>query len=56
MMNVTLICVGNLKEKYFKDACAEYTKRLGMGKGGYFRARKGDDRRTGTESNFGISR
>ena len=28
-MNVTLICVGNLKEKYFKDACAEYTKRLG---------------------------
>lgn len=30
MMNVTLICVGNLKEKYFKDACAEYTKRLGV--------------------------
>ncbi len=29
MMNVTLICVGNLKEKYFKDACAEYVKRLG---------------------------
>ncbi|HJI57224.1 MAG: 23S rRNA (pseudouridine(1915)-N(3))-methyltransferase RlmH [Pseudoruminococcus massiliensis] len=29
MMNVTLICVGNLKEKYFKDACAEYNKRLG---------------------------
>ena len=23
-----------------------------LGKGGYFRARKGDDRRTGTESNF----
>lgn len=30
MMNVTLICVGNLKEKYFKDACAEYNKRLGV--------------------------
>ncbi len=29
MMNVTVICVGNLKEKYFKDACAEYVKRLG---------------------------
>lgn len=28
MMNVTLLCVGNLKEKYFKDACAEYSKRL----------------------------
>lgn len=27
-MNVTLLCVGNLKEKYFKDACAEYNKRL----------------------------
>lgn len=28
-MNITVICVGNLKEKYFKDACAEYAKRLG---------------------------
>ncbi len=29
MMNVAVICVGNLKEKYFRDACAEYVKRLG---------------------------
>lgn len=29
MMNVTVICVGSLKEKYFRDACAEYAKRLG---------------------------
>ena len=27
-MNVTLITVGSLKEKYWKDACAEYVKRL----------------------------
>lgn len=27
-MNVTLICVGRLKEDYLKDACAEYAKRL----------------------------
>ncbi len=28
-MDVTLICVGKLKERYFKDACGEYIKRLG---------------------------
>ncbi|MBR5586345.1 MAG: 23S rRNA (pseudouridine(1915)-N(3))-methyltransferase RlmH [Clostridia bacterium] len=27
-MNVSVVCVGGLKEKFFKDACAEYTKRL----------------------------
>ncbi len=27
-MNVTLITVGSLKEKFWKDACAEYAKRL----------------------------
>lgn len=29
MMNVRLLCVGKLKEPYFKDAFAEYSKRLG---------------------------
>ena len=28
MLNVKLICVGSLKEKYLKDAVAEYEKRL----------------------------
>lgn len=28
MQNVKIICVGKLKEKYFRDACEEYTKRL----------------------------
>lgn len=28
-MNITVICVGNLKEKFFRDACDEYIKRLG---------------------------
>ncbi|MFY9198195.1 MAG: 23S rRNA (pseudouridine(1915)-N(3))-methyltransferase RlmH [Acutalibacteraceae bacterium] len=28
MINVNVICVGKLKEKYLKDACAEYIKRL----------------------------
>ena len=28
MLNVKIICVGNLKEKYWKDACDEYKKRL----------------------------
>ena len=28
MQNVTLICVGKLKEKYLRDACDEYSKRL----------------------------
>ena len=27
-MNITLICVGRLKEKYWKDAVSEYEKRL----------------------------
>ena len=29
MVDVTLICVGRLKEKFYKDACDEYIKRLG---------------------------
>lgn len=29
MVNVTLICVGKLKEKFYIDAAAEYQKRLG---------------------------
>jgi len=28
MVEVNVICVGSLKEKYLKDACAEYEKRL----------------------------
>lgn len=28
-MKVTILCVGKIKEKYFTDAIAEYTKRLG---------------------------
>ena len=28
MLNVSLICVGKLKEAFYKDACAEYSKRL----------------------------
>lgn len=27
-MNINVLCVGNLKEKYFVDACAEYSKRI----------------------------
>ncbi|MDO5111244.1 MAG: 23S rRNA (pseudouridine(1915)-N(3))-methyltransferase RlmH [Clostridia bacterium] len=27
-MNITVICVGKLKEKYYADACAEFVKRL----------------------------
>ena len=27
-MNVRIVCVGKLKEKYFEDACAEFIKRL----------------------------
>ena len=29
MINVKLLCVGKLKEKFYADACAEYAKRLG---------------------------
>ncbi len=28
MMKVNLVCVGNLRESYWLDACAEYEKRL----------------------------
>ena len=28
-MNITVICIGKLKEKYWRDAIAEYSKRLG---------------------------
>ncbi len=28
MLTVTVVCVGKLKEAYWRDACAEYTKRL----------------------------
>ena len=28
MLEITVVCVGNLKEKYFTEACAEYSKRL----------------------------
>ncbi|MDD6255810.1 MAG: 23S rRNA (pseudouridine(1915)-N(3))-methyltransferase RlmH [Eubacteriales bacterium] len=28
-MNVEIICIGKLKEKYWRDASAEYAKRLG---------------------------
>ncbi len=29
MQNVTVLCVGKLKERFYIDACAEYQKRLG---------------------------
>lgn len=29
MVSVTIICEGKLKEKYLRDACDEYSKRLG---------------------------
>ena len=28
MLNVTIICLGKLKEKYLREACEEYAKRL----------------------------
>ena len=27
-MNIYIVCIGKLKEKYWQDACAEYSKRL----------------------------
>lgn len=29
MQHITVLCMGRLKERYFRDACAEYLKRLG---------------------------
>ncbi|MGN0178545.1 MAG: 23S rRNA (pseudouridine(1915)-N(3))-methyltransferase RlmH, partial [Monoglobaceae bacterium] len=29
MLTVTILAVGRIKEKYFTDAIAEYSKRLG---------------------------
>ncbi len=29
MMRVTVVCVGKLKERFWREACAEYQKRLG---------------------------
>ncbi len=29
MLTINILCIGNLKEKYWRDACAEYAKRLG---------------------------
>ena len=28
MINITIVCVGKLKEQYLRDGCAEYLKRL----------------------------
>ncbi len=28
-MNITIVCIGKLKEKYWRDAVSEYSKRLG---------------------------
>ena len=29
MVDITLICVGKMKEKFYSEAAAEYVKRLG---------------------------
>ena len=29
MLNINVICIGKLKERYLRDACDEYIKRLG---------------------------
>ena len=28
MVTITIVCIGKCKEKYWRDACAEYAKRL----------------------------
>ncbi len=28
MINISIICIGKLKEQYLRDACSEYSKRL----------------------------
>lgn len=28
MLQISLLCIGNLKERYWREACAEYEKRL----------------------------
>ena len=28
-MNITILCVGKIKERFYTDAVAEYVKRLG---------------------------
>ena len=28
-MNINIVCIGKLKEAYWRDACSEYVKRLG---------------------------
>ena len=28
MLNINIVCVGKIKEKYFREACEEYEKRL----------------------------
>ncbi len=29
MLNITVLCVGTLKEQYLRDAVKEYSKRIG---------------------------
>ena len=30
MMKINVVCIGRLKESYWRDACSEYAKRLGQ--------------------------